>query len=111
MVVCRLKRNAEFRLNDGQIRASSSQRQEPNSHESRCNISETGMEMDAVEQDKGVGCSTSKRSNSSYGSPSLMEQTDSSESNQRLITYAESSGHQKVDFALRQGKFLYIPSI
>ncbi|XP_061376270.1 NAC domain-containing protein 40-like [Gastrolobium bilobum] len=100
LVVCRLKRNTEFRLSDPQNRASSSQVHPVNSRESDCAISEGGIDQrGACEQEKEVGCS-SKRSSSSYGSPS-MEQIDSmSESNQRPTNEAnltESSGQEKVD--------------
>ena len=85
LVICRLKKNTEFRLGDSSNRASSSQRHPVNSHESGCAISEGGIDQrDACEQDKEVGCS-SKRDSSSYGSPS-MEQIDSvSEPNQRPL--------------------------
>jgi len=71
-----------------------------NSHESGCAISEGGGidQRDVCEQDKEVGCS-SKRSSSSYGSPSN-EQIDSvSESNPRPVneaTLTESSDQAKV---------------
>ncbi|KAG4981079.1 hypothetical protein JHK82_034329 [Glycine max] len=72
LVICRLKKNTEFRLGDSSNRASSSQRHP-------------------------VGCS-SKRDSCSYGSPS-MEQIDSvSEPNQRPVseaTLAVSSGQPK----------------
>ncbi|TKY48668.1 NAC domain-containing protein 40 [Spatholobus suberectus] len=87
LVICRLKRNTQFRLSDTSNRASSSQRVD-NSHESGCAISDGGIDQRGVcEQDKEVGCS-SKRSSSSYGSPS-MEQIDCvSESNPRPATEA-----------------------
>ncbi|QCE09486.1 hypothetical protein DEO72_LG10g706 [Vigna unguiculata] len=99
LVICRLKRNTEFRLSDHSNRASSSQRHPVNSHESGCAISEGGGidQRDVCEQDKEVGCS-SKRSSSSYGSPSN-EQIDSvSESNHRPVneaTLTESSDQAK----------------
>ncbi|KAK4286314.1 hypothetical protein QN277_002885 [Acacia crassicarpa] len=99
LVVCRLKRNTEFRHNDASNRASSSQQQAVNSHESNCAVSEAEIDERGVsERDKGVGCS-SKRSSCSYDSPSV-EQIDSAcESNQRTVNYdaavAESSSHQK----------------
>jgi len=100
LVICRLKRNTEFRLSDHSNRASSSQRHPVNSHESGCAISEGGGidQRDVCEQDKEVGCS-SKRSSSSYGSPSN-EQIDSvSESNHRPVneaTLTASSDQPKV---------------
>ncbi|KAJ1395523.1 NAC domain [Sesbania bispinosa] len=99
LVVCRLKRNTEFRLHDASNRASSSQMHPVNSHESDCAISGGGGidQRGGCEQDKEIGC-CSKRSSSSYGSPS-MEQIDSvSESNQRPANDAaqtESSDHLK----------------
>lgn len=99
LVVCRLKKNTEFRQNDASNRASSSHMNAVNSHESDCAASEGGIDQRGVcEQDKEVDGS-SKRGSSSYGSPS-MEQIDSvSESNQRPAndtTLTESSGHLKV---------------
>ncbi|KAG4385935.1 hypothetical protein GLYMA_12G186851v4 [Glycine max] len=53
LVICRLKKNTEFRLGDSSNRASSSQRHPVNSHESGCAISEGGIDQrDACEQDK-----------------------------------------------------------
>ncbi|XP_012572681.2 NAC domain-containing protein 40 [Cicer arietinum] len=100
LVVCRLKKNTEFRQNDASNRASSSHMNAVNSHESDCAASEGGIDQRGVcEQDKEVDGS-SKRGSSSYGSPS-MEQIDSvSESNQRPAndtTLTESSGHLKMD--------------
>ncbi|XP_028756782.1 NAC domain-containing protein 40-like [Neltuma alba] len=99
LVVCRLKRNADFRQNDASNGASSSQQQAVNSHESNCAVSEAEIDQRGVsEQDKGAGCS-SKRSSCSDHSP-LVEQIDSaSESNQRTANYdpavTEYSSHQK----------------
>lgn len=116
LVVCRLKRNTEFRVNDASNRASSSQinpvhshesdcagQINPvNSHESNCAISEGGTdhrERGICEQEKEVDGS-SKRGSSSYGSAS-MEQIDSmSESNQRPANdgfLTDSSGQLKMD--------------
>lgn len=100
MVVCRLKRNTEFRLNDAPNRASSSQLPAVNSHESNCAISETDIDQRGLsEQDKGVGCS-SKRSSSSYGSPSVEQIDSASESNQKPpncdTALTETSSHKKV---------------
>ncbi|XP_058773678.1 NAC domain-containing protein 40 [Vicia villosa] len=102
LVVCRLKRNTEFRLNDASKGASSSQIVQVHSHESDCAVSEEATdqrEIGVCEQEKEVEGS-SKRGSSSYGSPS-MEQNDSvSESNQRPATDAtltDSSGHLKMD--------------
>ncbi|KAI9072567.1 hypothetical protein K1719_045454 [Acacia pycnantha] len=99
LVVCRLKKNTEFRHNDASNRASSSQQQAVNSHESNCAVSEAEIDERGVsEQDKGVGCS-SKRSSCSYDSPSVEQIDSASESNQRTVNYdtavAESSSHQK----------------
>lgn len=99
LVVCRLKRNTQFRQNDASNRASSSQERAVNSHESNCAISEAEIDQRGVsEQDKGVGCS-SKRSSCSYDSPSVEQIDSASESNQRTANYdaavTESSSHQK----------------
>ncbi|OIW09354.1 hypothetical protein TanjilG_01325 [Lupinus angustifolius] len=95
LVVCRLKRNTEFRSSDAQNRASSSQMHIVNSHES-----------DGVDQRDGV-CQEDKEG-SSYGSLST-EQIDSvSESNQRLANetaLTESSGHAKVDLCITYPQF------
>lgn len=99
LVVCRLKRNTDFRSGDASNRASSSQMHLPvNSHESDCAISGGGIDQRGVsQQDKEVGY-CSKPSSSSYGSLSA-EQIDSvSESNQRPAndaTLTESSGQLK----------------
>ncbi|XP_057457422.1 NAC domain-containing protein 40 isoform X2 [Lotus japonicus] len=95
LVVCRLKRNTEFRLSDASNRASSSQIQPVHSHESSDGgIDQSQRGLGEGAQDKEVGCS-SKRSSSSYGS----EQIESvSESNQRPANdghLTESSGHLK----------------
>nr|QSD99849.1 NAC family transcription factor [Melilotus albus] len=117
LVVCRLKRNTEFHMNDVSNRASSSQinpvhshesdcagQINPvNSHESDCAVSKGGTddqrEREICEQEKEVDGS-SKRGSSSYGSAS-MEQIDSvSESNQRPVndgTLTDSSGQLKMD--------------
>jgi hypothetical protein len=102
LVVCRLKRNTEFRVNDASNRASSSQVNPVHSHESECAVSEGGIDDQRRicdhEQEKEIDGS-SKRGSSSYGSPS-MEQIDSvSESNLRPAndaTLTDSSGHLKV---------------
>ncbi|KAI4334197.1 hypothetical protein L6164_018916 [Bauhinia variegata] len=100
LVVCRLKRNTEFRMNDAPNRASSSQRQAGTSHESNCAISCTGTDQLGVsEQDKGAACS-SKRSSSSYGSLSVEQIDSTTESNLRPSptndpNFTESTSHQK----------------
>ncbi|CAJ2660216.1 unnamed protein product [Trifolium pratense] len=103
LVVCRLKRNTEFRVSDASNRASSSQVNPVHSHESDCAVSEGGIDdkrrICDHEQEKEVDGS-SRRDSSSYGSPS-MEQIDSvSESNQRPAndaTLTDSSGQLKMD--------------
>ncbi|KAF7823205.1 NAC domain-containing protein 40 [Senna tora] len=99
LVVCRLKRNTEFRLNDASNRASSSQVVAVNSHESNCAVSEAEIDQRALsEQDKGVAGCSSKRSSCSYGSPSVEQIDSASESNQRPANDAaltETSSHQK----------------
>ncbi|KAI4322456.1 hypothetical protein L6164_022149 [Bauhinia variegata] len=99
LVVCRLKRNTEFRLNDASNRASSIQGQAGTSHESNCAISDTGTDQLGVSEHKAAECS-SKRSNSSYDSPSVEQIDSATESNRRSSptndpNITESTSHQK----------------
>ncbi|XP_062082591.1 NAC domain-containing protein 40-like [Humulus lupulus] len=92
MVVCRLRKNSDFRLNDSTNQASSTQAPIATVPNSNCAVSDAG----ADQADKAVECCSKK--SSSYDSYSI-EQTDSAtESNQKLTsedTQPECSGHQK----------------
>lgn len=93
LVVCRLRKNSEFNLNNTSNRASQHRRV----HNSNCAVSE-GCPDQTGEGDKAVE-SSSKMCSSSHDSYST-EQTDSaSEAEQKLlddVNPAESSSHQKV---------------
>ncbi|XP_024025054.1 NAC domain-containing protein 60 [Morus notabilis] len=92
MVVCRLRKNSEFRLNDSN-RASSSQRPLSTMHNSNCAASEVGTEPG----DKANEC-CSKKCSSSYDSYSIEQIDSASESSQKLaseVTQPECSGQQK----------------
>ncbi|MED6169191.1 hypothetical protein PIB30_019304 [Stylosanthes scabra] len=101
LVVCRLKRNTEFRMSDHSNRASSSQINNVNSHESDCGVSEGVTDQGGTSlhlQDKEAGCAcSSKRSSSSNSSPSTTGQMDSvTESNPKVDEedcYAEILKH------------------
>ena len=86
-------------MSDAPNRASSSQMNHVNSHESDCAISEGVIDQRGVcQQDKEVGCS-SKPSCSSYSSPSAEQNDSVTESNQRPANEATptaSSGHPMV---------------
>ncbi|KDO58272.1 hypothetical protein CISIN_1g025338mg [Citrus sinensis] len=94
LVVCRLRKNSEFRLNKTSTRASQHRRV----HNSNCAVSEGGTDQTGMsEGDKAVECS-SKKCSSSHDSYSI-EQTDSaSEAEEKLlddVNPTESSSHQK----------------
>lgn len=92
MVVCRLRKNSDFRLNDTKNRGSSSQSPLSTMQKSENAISKVGIDQG----EKATEC-YSKKSTSSYDSHS-MEQIDSaSDSFQKPtteVTQIESSGHQ-----------------
>lgn len=105
MVICRLKKNSEFRQNDTTNNSefhqndttnqtSSNQQQLATMHNSNCAVSEVGFDQG----DKTVECQ-SRKCSSSYDSYSLEQIDSASESNQKFateVTQPESSGHQKV---------------
>lgn len=94
MVVCRIRKNSEFHLNDNTNRASSSQRPLSTMPNSNCAVSEAGTDQ----AEKAVEC-CSKKCSSSYDSYSIEQIDSASESNQKLtseVTQPECSGHQKV---------------
>ncbi|XP_010031542.2 NAC domain-containing protein 60 isoform X1 [Eucalyptus grandis] len=104
-VICRLRRNTEFRINEGTDQASPSQR-ELSSVDDRNNVTSKGGIEGITLSEAGEGFA--RRCPSSYDSHSV-EQTDSaSESNQNLLnegTMTESSIHQKDDTELPDVKF------
>ncbi|XP_040993161.1 NAC domain-containing protein 60-like [Juglans microcarpa x Juglans regia] len=87
-VVCRLRKNLEFRPTDSTNQASSTQR---NSLDLPCAVADVGIEQSGLsEGDKAVG--------SSHDSYSLDQIDSTSESDQKLtneVTMAESSSQQK----------------
>lgn len=95
MVICRLRKNSEFRPSDITNQASSSQHQLSPTQNCNCAVSDVGIEQG----DKTVeGCSK-KCSTSSYESYSIEQIDSASESNKKFtteVTQPESSGHQKV---------------
>lgn len=96
MVICRLKKNSEFRQNDATNRTSSSQPQLSTMQNTNCAVSEAGVDQG----DKMVEC-PSKKCSSSYDSYSIEQIDSASESNQKCtaeVTQPESSGHEKVHF-------------
>uniref|UniRef100_A0A803PXP8 NAC domain-containing protein n=1 Tax=Cannabis sativa TaxID=3483 RepID=A0A803PXP8_CANSA len=90
MVVCRLRKNVDFRLNDSTNQASTTQTPLPTVPDNNCAVSEAG-----ADQAEKAGECCSKKS-SSYDSYSV-EQTDSAtESNQKFtLEEPECSGHRK----------------
>lgn len=94
IVVCRLRKNSDFRLNDTTNGGSSSRRPLSTVHNSENAVSEVGI----IDHDKPVEC-YSKKSTSSHDSHSTEQIDSASESNQKQtteVTQTESSGHQKV---------------
>ncbi|XP_021808537.1 NAC domain-containing protein 40-like [Prunus avium] len=91
IVVCRLRKNSDFRLNDTTNGGSSSRSPLSTVHNSENAVSEVG-----IDHDKPVEC-YSKKSTSSHDSHSTEQIDSASESNQKQtteVTQAESSGHQ-----------------
>nr|XP_011459419.1 PREDICTED: NAC domain-containing protein 89 isoform X2 [Fragaria vesca subsp. vesca] len=94
IVVCRLRKNSEFRLNDTTNRGSSSQSPLSAQHNSENVVSEIGTDQG----EKAIDCN-SKKSTSSYDSHSIEQMDSASDSYQKLtpeVTQMESSEHQKV---------------
>ncbi|VVA33864.1 Hypothetical predicted protein [Prunus dulcis] len=93
IVVCRLRKNSDFRLNDTTNGGSSSRNPLSTVHNSENAVSEVGI----IDHDKPVEC-YSKKSTSSHDSHSTEQIDSASESNQKQtteVTQTESSGHQK----------------
>ncbi|KAM1149832.1 hypothetical protein ACFX15_029436 [Malus domestica] len=93
MVVCRLRKNSEFHLNDTTNRGSSSRGPLSTMHKGESAVSEIGNDQG----DKAVECS-SKKSTSSHDSQSIEQIDSASDSYQKLVTdamQADSTGHQK----------------
>ncbi|CAN6560130.1 unnamed protein product [Malus baccata var. baccata] len=93
MVVCRLRKNSEFHLNDTTNQGSSSRGPLSTMHKGESAVSEIGNDQG----DKAVECS-SKKSTSSHDSQSIEQIDSASDSYQKLVTdamQADSTGHQK----------------
>lgn len=96
MVICRVKKNSDFRQNDTTNRTSSSQQQLSTMHNNNCAVSDVGGDQG----DKTVECQ-SKKCSSSNDSYSIEQIDSASESNKKFtaeVTQPESSGHQKVHY-------------
>ncbi|KAL5574942.1 hypothetical protein UlMin_016641 [Ulmus minor] len=93
MVVCRLRKNGDFHLNNSRNRASTSLGQPSTMLNSNCAVSAVGTDQG----EKAVEC-CSKKCSTSYDSYSAEQIDSASESNQKLtpeVTQPECSGHQK----------------
>ncbi|KAK4780484.1 hypothetical protein SAY87_016590 [Trapa incisa] len=100
-VICRLRRNTEFRLNDASNRTAVTKRQGATTG----NSNQAGLEGDAdqtcdSEGDEAITGDQAKRTSSSYDSHSVEQLHSTSESNQKLVgerepAQVESSNHQK----------------
>lgn len=106
MVVCRLRKNSDFRLNDTTNRGSSSQSPLSTMQKSENAITEVGIDQG----DKATEC-YSKKSTSSYDSHSIEQIDSASDSYQKPttdVTQIESSGHQMVSLFVSRMSFLFI---
>lgn len=94
LVVCRLRKNAEFRLNDTSNRGDVNERNLPTTHDSGNAISDGGIDQGGVPaSEKAAECSKS------FESYSIEQLSSASESELKLsddVALAESSGHLKV---------------
>ncbi|KAJ6897210.1 NAC domain-containing protein 89 [Populus alba x Populus x berolinensis] len=93
LVVCRLRKNAEFRLNDTSNRGDVNERHLPTTHDSGNAVSDGGIDQGGVPaSEKAAECSKS------YESYSIEQLSSASESELKLsddVALAESSGHLK----------------
>lgn len=99
MVVCRLRRNIDFRMNSTSNRASTSQRHSTSAQDTDGHVPEEVRGLIRVGGGLADGEFHSKKSSSSYDSHSLEQIDSASESNQQLVnelTQTESSSHPKV---------------
>ncbi|XP_058213607.1 NAC domain-containing protein 40-like isoform X2 [Rhododendron vialii] len=101
MVVCRIRKNPDFRLNESPRQDSSNQRQLSTENSSDVTLSEVGVEqLDLLEKAKAVE-SCSKECSGSYDSHSVEQQNDpGSESDWELaneFSHLGSSSHQGLD--------------
>lgn len=106
MVVCRLRKNSDFHLNNTTNRGSSSQSPLSTMHKSENAVSEVGIDQG----EKATEC-YSKKSTSSHDSHSVEQIDSASDSYQKPTTEAtqiESSGHQMVSLFVSCMSFLFI---
>ncbi|KAJ6986126.1 uncharacterized protein [Populus alba] len=93
LVVCRLRKNAEFRPNDTSNRGDVNERHLPTTHDSGNAVSDGGIDQGGVPaSEKAAECSKS------YESYSIEQLSSASESELKLsddVALAESSGHLK----------------
>lgn len=104
MVVCRLRKNTNFQLNDNPRQDSSNQRQLSTENSSNVTVSEVGVEqLGLLERTKAVE-SSSKECSGSHNSHSVEQQNDpGSESDWELpneFSHLGSSSHQVGCFLL-----------
>lgn len=99
LVVCRLRKNNEFRLNDAANQGSPSQRHLAITNNNNNSTSEVGIDHAGISDgDRAVECS-SKKCSSSHGSYSIEQIDSESDSDQRPtneVSQPKSSSHQKV---------------
>ena len=96
MVVCRLRKNSEFRLNENDTTNRGSSSQSPSS--TMQNSENVIFEVGTNQGEKATECN-SKKSTSSYDSHSIEQMDSASDSYQKLtpeMTQIESSGRLKV---------------
>lgn len=101
LVVCRVRKNIEFRLNDSSNRASLNQGHLLTAHNSGNAVSEGDIDQMAVSE-AGKAAECSKKCSSSNDSYSIEQFDSASESEQKLsneVTLAESSSQQKASFS------------
>ncbi|KAH7862618.1 hypothetical protein Vadar_007279 [Vaccinium darrowii] len=101
MVVCRLRKNTDFRINDSPRQGSSSQRQLSTENSSNATLSEVGVEQLGILERAKVVESCSKEGSGSYNSHSAEQQIDPGfESDWELaneFSHLGSSSHQGFD--------------
>jgi hypothetical protein len=96
LVVCRLRKNSEFRPSDSSPRASSIQGHLPTLPNSNYAVCEAGIDQSGLsEGDRAVGSS-----NDSYSTEQIDSTSESEQKRANDVTQAETSSHQKVGFIL-----------
>jgi hypothetical protein len=94
LVVCRLRKNSEFRPSDASTRASSSQRDSPTLPNSNYAVSGAVIDQSGLsEGDKAIGSS-----NDSFSIEQIESTSESEQKRTNDVAQAETSSHQKVGF-------------